>query len=132
MHYAIENLMNNDVSVVEHFSKAKGKWQELLSDITTVSVTELAKRLTSAQSWFEVNCGGRDEGKQIMPWTGFASIYSTQDGYDGPGRSMNEAVKLAQAFVASSVSIEVKGQAHKAARSYHISYDSKTRTYSAD
>lgn len=129
MHYAIENLMNNEVSTVEHFSKAKEKWEDILSDITTVSVSELAKRLSTAQSWFEVNCGGRDEGKETMPWTGFASIYSIQDGYERPNRSMDEAVKLAQAFVASSVSIEVKGSAHRAALSYHINYENKT--YSA-
>jgi len=130
MHQMIENLMNNDVEVVEHLSKAKAKWEDIFKDITTVSVADLAKRLTTAQSWFEVNCGGRDDGKEIMAWTGFAVIYDTGAGYDRPNRSMHEAVKLAQAFVASSVSIEVKGGAHKAALSYHINYENKT--YSAD
>lgn len=132
MHSVIESLMNNDASVVEHFSKAKEKWQEILSDIKTVSVSELAKRLSFAQSWFEANCGGRDEGKIIMPWTAFASIYSTQDGYSRPNMGKNEAIKLAQAFAKSSVSIEVKGAARDAARSYYLSYDTKTKMYTAD
>lgn len=132
MHSVIESLMNNDPSVVEYFSKAQEKWQEILSDIKTVSVSELAERLSSAQPWFEANCGGRTKGKQIMPWTGFASIYSIQDGYDRPNKSMDEAAKLANAFAKSSVSVEVKGAAREAASSYYISYDSKTKTYTGD
>ncbi|WP_298702594.1 hypothetical protein [uncultured Variovorax sp.] len=117
MHDTIEKLMAGDQAVPGHYATAHAHWKTLLQDIDTVSVEDLAKRLSSAQSWFERHCGGRWPGQEVMVWTGFASMYSTQSGWDG-----NEAAgtKLAKAFEASMCSIEVKGGARRAARSYHV------------
>ena len=55
-----------------------------------------------------------------MVWTGFASIYRTQVGYDREGLGRAEAIKLAEAFGASMCSVEVKSEARDAAESYHL------------
>jgi len=117
MHDTIEKLMAGDLAIPGYFTAAQAHWKTLLHDIDTVSVDDLAKRLSSAQTWFESHCGGRWMGQELMEWTGFASMYSTQSGWDG-----NEArgVKLAKAFEASMCSIEVKGLARKAAKSYYL------------
>ena len=117
MHDSIEKLMAGDQAVAGYYEAAHTHWQTLLRDIDSVSVEDLAARLSSAQSWFERHCGGRWLGQEVMVWTAFATMYSTQSGWDG-----NEArgVKLAQAFAASMCSVEVKGGARRAAKSYYL------------
>lgn len=84
MHSNIEKLMAGDQNIPQYFAAAKAQWTSLLEDISTVDVSELANKLTHAQSWFEHHCGGRWYGQEVMVWTGFASIYSTRDGYQRP------------------------------------------------
>lgn len=126
MHSTIERLMNGDTQIPQYFVSAKERWEKILSGISTVSVADLAEKLTAEQSWFEHHCGGRWKGQEVMVWTGFASIYDTTDGYDRTGRGIAEAIKLAKAFESSMCSLEVKSKAHKAAMSYHVKKENGT------
>lgn len=120
MHETIEMLMQGDGEVVAYFVAARVKWAELLHDVCEISVTDLAERISIALEWFEANCGDQQCGREVMAWSGFASIYSNQDGYRRPGRGANEAVKLAEAFAAAFLGDEIKEYARKAAESYYI------------
>ena len=117
MHDTIEKLMAGDAAIPGYYTAAHAHWKTLLSDVDTVSIEDLAKRLSSAQTWFEHHCGGRSPGQEVMVWTGFASLYSTQDGWENTAES---GKKLAQAFAASMCSVGVKAGARKAGNSYHV------------
>jgi ABC-type molybdenum transport system ATPase subunit/photorepair protein PhrA len=118
MHSNIEKLMKNQEPVGEYFAQAAARWKDILSDISTISVQDLARKLTTEQMWFEHHCGGRWDGQEVMVWTGFASIYNTQTGYDDESKAA--AAKLLEAFGASMCSVEVKGGAKEAAKSYYV------------
>ena len=113
----IEELKNGNTQIVDFFVVAEEKWKDLLHDIRDVEIGTLAKRLQLAQGDFERICGSRNLGKTMMPWSGFAHLYSCQVGYEGKGPS---AYKLAQAFEASCCSIEVKSEAKTAANLYGV------------
>ncbi|MHB8385261.1 hypothetical protein [Metallibacterium sp.] len=117
MHTTIEKLMHGDVSIVSYFVAAKERWTKILKDAHGATVQTLAKRLTDEQMWFEHHCGGRWDGQEVMAWTAFASLYTTQAGF---GDNADAARKLARAFDASMCSIEVKGLAKRAAKSYGV------------
>ena len=117
MHYVLEQLKNGDADVLRQFHEAHKEWDELLKDVDTVTVDELAKRLSSAQFTFERIFGDRAEGKDGMPWSGFSHLYSTELGFDS---NLETAQKLAEAFAKSMCSIEVKFAAERAAASYRL------------
>ncbi|RJF96911.1 hypothetical protein D3870_21315 [Noviherbaspirillum cavernae] len=119
MRMVLEALVNGNDEIVEHFAQAKARWTRLLANASTVSVDELAEKLTSEQFHFERNCGGRYLGKVIMGWSGFITLYSCQNGYEGDNGRL--AYKLAKSFANSSCSLEVKHAAKKAAEMYHVS-----------
>lgn len=109
--------MHGDDSVVGYFVAAKERWAKILKDVNDVSVQTLSKRLTDEQMWFEHHCGGRWDGQEVMAWTAFASLYTTEAGFED---NAGAASKLARAFDASMCSIEVKGLAERAAKSYGV------------
>ena len=117
MHATIEKLMQGDDRIVGYFVAAKARWAKILKDVHDTSVQTLAERLTDEQMWFEHHCGGRWDGQEVMAWTAFASLYTTAAGFDG---NADSARKLAKAFLASMCSIEVKGLAGRAAKSYGV------------
>lgn len=117
MHYTIERLMNGDDDVTGQFVAAKDRWENILSNLETDSVDALAKRISVEQSWFEANCGGRWEGQEVMAWSAFGSLYKTALGFD---ENATVVSKLAEAFEKSMCSIEVKGHARNAAKSYRF------------
>jgi hypothetical protein len=117
MHYTIERLLQGDEDLAEQFVKAKVRWTGVLGDLDSVPVDALAKRISAEQTWFEINCGGRYEGQEVMAWSAFAILYSTDAGFDGREK---EAKKLLAAFLASPCSLEVHGHARSAAASYGV------------
>jgi len=118
MHYTIERLLNGDPDVVRHYQIARDKWRELFETQRDASVEEWAQWITDEQiAFFEHSCGGRWPGQEVMAWSGFGALYSTEAGFDTNRRL---AEKLAEAFGRSMVSIEVKGHARSAAASYGV------------
>ncbi|TCS38465.1 hypothetical protein EDC30_102204 [Paucimonas lemoignei] len=120
MRSIIEELTKGNADIVGYFVACRERWDGILKNAHSVSVEELAERLSKEQFYFENICGNdRALGKVIMPWSGFATLYSCQVGYrfdDGP-----LAYKLSQAFAASTCSGEVKFEAKKAADVYFVS-----------
>ena len=117
MHRILEMLKNGDSRIVDYSERADEVWTGLLSDLATVSISVLSKRLSSAQRQFEQICEDRFLGKVVMAWSGFAHLYSCDAGFEENG---NLAYKLSQAFEKSMCSIEVKGTVRQAAESYSV------------
>jgi hypothetical protein len=118
MQVILEMLKEGNARIVEHFINANAKWKDVLSDVETISVDDLAKRLSAVQGSFEQICGGdRYLGKTVMGWSGFTHLYSCAVGFEDNGPF---AYKLAQAFEKSMCSLEVKHAAKKAAKLYSV------------
>ncbi len=118
MHYTIQLLLDGEAAVISYYQAAKIKWNELFVDYRDGSVSDWASWLTSQQvSYFEQHCGGRWEGQEVMAWSGFALLYTTTGGF---GDNLPYAKKLAEAFEKSMCSIELKGGAKRAAKSYYL------------
>ena len=117
----IQLLMMGDASVSANFKRAREHWVGILEDIETVGLSDLAKRLTNEQSWFEDRCGStRADGQEVMVWTGFAYIVSLSEDHIDWARN---GVKLLEAFKDSHCSGEVKADAVLVARYYFIEND---------
>ncbi|WP_148293623.1 hypothetical protein [Azospirillum sp. B4] len=102
------------------FEKAKQKWNYFFKNYQDKPISSWAKWLTDEQISFEHACGGRWPGQEVMAWSGFGALYTTQSGLD---ENLPLAKKLAGAFFQSSCSLEVKAAARKAAAFYLGSQD---------
>jgi hypothetical protein len=118
VHYAIERLLKGDQTVAANFAKAAAKWPELFTMYIHRSAADWAEWLEREQIvFFERECGGRSDGQEVMAWSGFAFIYSTELGFEDRRR---QAEKLSDAFRLSRVSREVQTMAAQAARCYSV------------
>ena len=111
-------LLKGNVQVVQYYQIAKQKWDVFFKTHQDQPMSVWATWLTDEQiSFFEHQCGGRSLGQEVMAWSGFGALYSTRVGFED---NLALAKKLATAFANSSCSVEVKGQAARAAVSFHL------------
>ncbi len=113
MEYTIEALVKGDPEIAHHYARGAKRWVVILR--TNPSGLPLAERLPIEQAWFEINCGGRRLGQEVMAVTGIARLYSTADGF---GDNQETARRVSDAIQASTCSAEVKGVADRMAKLY--------------
>jgi hypothetical protein len=114
----IEQLLAGDESVVRHFQDAKAFWSEFYEKHASDDDEALAKAIGNAQSGHEMAFGGdRYLGKECMPYTALGTLYDTGKGFEN-NRSL--AIRVVAAFMASFVSLEVKGATRDAAILYNL------------
>lgn len=118
MHETLEKLLNGDAQIVHYYETAKRKWDEFFKAHQNASTAEWAQWLTDKQIvFFEHQCGGRTPGQEVMAWSGYGALYDTHVGFED---NLPQARKLAAAFAQSMCSLEVKGQAARAAASFGL------------
>lgn len=117
MHYSLEMLVQGKSEVVSFYQTAADRWREIWSRKESRDLLSLAKLLTSEQMWFELNCGGRWIGQEVMVVSGLAGLYTTATGFDD---QLPRARLLYDAFQSSYCSVEVKSIAEEVARSYDL------------
>ncbi|WP_318443138.1 hypothetical protein [Photobacterium leiognathi] len=117
MRVILEALKHGDVSIVQKYQECSALWEDLLVNIDSLSVEELAKVLSNAQFDFEGVAGSRSLGKKLMGFSGYSYLYSCTVGFEDNGF---RAFKLSKAFEASFCSSEVKGASRRAAKEYAV------------
>ncbi len=129
MHLAIEAMRQGD-NITPHFKAGFAKWAELLKDIRTQKLAELAEVLSEAQvDYFERQCGGRSLGQEVMAWTAIAYYFDTEEG--GFGDDVEVARKVYDALQLSQVSIDVKVHTERAAITYGLFDDLEEAEFDA-
>lgn len=119
MHYTIELLLKKNEEIFSWYEKAAKRWRAIIrAESSPLDIDSLASTLTTEQSWFERNCGGRHIGQEIMVIVGIAQYYSTDDGFAGNDRI--RARKIYKAFRRSYCSLEVKSHAKRIAEDYRL------------
>lgn len=113
----LDGIKTGQQDIAGMWQKLDAEWAGWLSRVDDQSVEDLASDLTTHQMTAERICGSRSLGKAMYAWTAFAHLYTLQDGIGENGR---KAVKLADAFEKSMVSIEVKFAAREAAKQYAV------------
>ncbi len=113
MEYTIEALVKGDPEIAHHYARGAKRWVVILR--TNPSGLPLAERLPIEEAWFEINCGGRRLGQEVMAVTGIAYLYSTADGF---GDNRETARRVSDAIQASTCSVELKGVADRLAHLY--------------
>ena len=113
MEYTIEALVKGDPEIAHHYARGAKRWVVILR--TNPSGLPLAERLPIEQAWFEINCGGRRLGQEVMAVTGIARLYSTADGF---GDNQETAQRVSAAIQASTCSVEMKGVSERMSQLY--------------
>lgn len=111
MENTIQMLIAGDTNICEYYRLAGERWKEIWNNPDSGSPNGLAALLAKNQSWFEVNCGTREDrmiGQEIMAAVGFGMLHSTKSGFS---KNEKQAMRLLAAFEKSNCSIELKGYA---------------------
>lgn len=121
MHEAIERLLNGDQRIPDHFAATKALWERFFAENEAQDADGWAKDLSMLQQEIEMACDlDRDLGKEIMPWTGFGTLYDTRAGFED---RLPRAIKLAKAFARSMCSLEVKSEAERVVYFYSLNHE---------
>lgn len=115
--YTLEKLIKGDEEIPKYYKNAKELWNEIKNSKYFDDVNSLAKLLTIKQLEFEKNCGGRWLGQEIMAIVGIGQFYSLEVGFDF---TIDDAIKVKNAFAQSYCSLEVKWHAEKAVKIFNL------------
>lgn len=117
MHELLERLGRGDVRLIEMCQTANQEWRGFLNELNGADTGTLSARLGFFQPSIERIFESATLGQTMMPWSGFAVLYDTQQGW---GPNLQRARQLAEAFAASNCSKEVKDEARSCVISYEL------------
>jgi hypothetical protein len=117
MHELLERLGRGDTRLIDMCREANRAWTDFLSELQGADTGTLSARLQFFQPTFKRIFESDTLGQTMMPWTGFAVLYDTQNGW---GQNLERARQLADAFARSHCSDEVKSEARSAVISYEL------------
>ncbi len=116
--YTLELLIQGDPDIVDYYNNARNLWQEIRESANFNDVASLAQDLANKQFQFERECGGRWLGQEIMAIVGIGQFYNSNVGFDA---TIEDAIKVKNAFAQSYCSLEVKWHAEKTVEIYGLS-----------
>ncbi|MEQ1810884.1 MAG: hypothetical protein ABL889_13210 [Terricaulis sp.] len=117
MHELLERLGRGDVRLIQMCQEANQAWREFLTELNGADTGTLAARLGFFQPSIERIFESKTLGQTMMPWSAFAVLYDTQNGW-GPNKE--RALQLAEAFSRSNCSQEARDEARSCVISYEL------------
>lgn len=117
MHELLQRLGRGDTRLIEMCQQANRAWVDFLDELSTADTGTLSARLQFFQPNFKRIFESETLGQTMMPWTGFAALYDIERGW---GDNKQRALQLAEAFIQSHCSQEVKSEARSAVISYEL------------
>jgi hypothetical protein len=117
MHELLERLGRGDVRLIEMCQQANHAWREFLTELNGADTGTLSARLGFFQPTIERIFESKTLGQTMMPWSAFAVLYDTQNGW-GPNKE--RALQLADAFARSNCSQEARDEARSCVISYEL------------
>lgn len=117
MHELLERLGRGDTRIIDMCREASRVWSSFLDELQSADTGTISARLGFFQKDFHRIFESDTLGQTMMPWTGFAVLYDTQQGW---GQNMPRARQLAEAFSRSNCSSEVRSEARSAVISYEL------------
>ena len=117
MHELLERLGRGDTRLIEMCQQANHAWREFLTELNGADTGTIAARLGFFQPTVERIFESKTLGQTMMPWSAFAVLYDTQNGW-GPNKA--RALQLAEAFARSNCSQEARDEARSCVISYEL------------
>lgn len=117
MHELLERLGRGDTRIIEMCREANRAWTEFLNELNGADTGTLSARIQFFQPTFKRIFDSETLGQTMMPWTGFAALYDTKNGWGG---NLERAKQLAEAFARSHCTEEVKSEARSCVISYEL------------
>lgn len=117
MHELLERLGRGDTRILEMCKNANKAWSDFLEELATADTGTISARLGFFQPTLQRIFESKSLGETMMPWTAFATIYDTKEGW---GSNLPRALVLVEAFAKSNCSDEVRSEARSAAISYEL------------
>jgi hypothetical protein len=117
MHELLERLGRGDVRLIEMCQQANRAWLDLLTELNGADTGTLAARLGFFEPTLERIFESKTLGQTMMPWSGFAVLFDTQNGW---GANKERALQLAEAFARSNCSQEARDEARSCVISYEL------------
>jgi hypothetical protein len=117
MHELLERLGKGDMRLIEMCRQSNHAWVAFLTELQTADAGTLAARLGFFEPTFKRIFESDTMGQTMMPWTGFAVLYDSKQGWRG---NLELARRLAEAFAASNCSKEVRDEARSCVISYEL------------
>jgi hypothetical protein len=106
---AIMRLLDGDQQFTENCRRARDFWRDFLSTRENSSVAQLAEDLGRIQSRYERETfEERTLAKEMMALTCIGSLYDEVEDWSDDARKAF-AIRVAKAFLSSSLSVEAKG-----------------------
>jgi hypothetical protein len=125
MKLLFHRLLNGDENVLSRIGETAAFWRNFHIQHGTLDHASLAREVSHAQFYHEQIIGERHAGKMSMPFVAIGVLYD--EGFGFAERS-EYAVRLAKAFLGSSVSVEVHGATRDAVLFYDLyDYDSELK-----
>jgi hypothetical protein len=109
--FTIIELLKNNNLINDYYITALKIWDIIILEMEMNPFEEHSKLIASHQSEFELNCGGKDLGKEIMAITAIARFYSSEIGFE---HCIEEVYNLRKLMLASNCSLDVKWHLEKA------------------
>ena len=118
---AMQRLLDGDQEFTANCRKARDFWKEFLATRENSSVAQLAEDLGRIQSRYERETfEERTLAKEMMALTCIGSLYDEVEDWSDEARK-ELAIRVAKAFLSSSLSVEAKGSnALEAIRLYFL------------
>jgi hypothetical protein len=117
MHELLERLGRGETQVIDMCQEANRTWVAFLEELRAADTGTLSARIGFFPPTFHRIFGSAAFGDNMMPWTGFAALYDTNNGW---GPNLERAQQLAEAFARSNCSEEVRSEARSAVISYQL------------
>jgi hypothetical protein len=117
MHELLERLGRGDTRIIDMCREASRVWSSFLEELQSADTGTISARLGFFQKDFHRIFESDKLGQTMMPWTGFAVLYDTQQGW---GQNLPRARQLAEAFARSNCASEVRSEARSAVISYEL------------
>lgn len=115
--YTLEELINGNNEIVQYYSNARQIWLQIRESEQFQNIDSLAQELTNRQFEFEHQCGGRWLGQEIMAAVGIGQFYNSHVGFEA---TMEDVMKVKDAFMQSYCSLEVKWHAERIAGIFNL------------
>ena len=103
--FTMSELLKGNENIVQYYINAKKIWLEIREGEDFSSIETLANKLEVMQSRFEIECGGKYLGREIMAFVGVGQFNNELIGFEN---DYDGVFKVTDAVAQSFCGIEVK------------------------
>lgn len=118
--YTCIELIKSSPDISQHYTTAVQIWQQIKDSYNFRNSIALAEELNKRQSQFERECGGKWLGQEIMVIVGIGQFWNHHIGFDA---TLEDALKVKEAFLLSNCSVEVKWHVEKVSAIFYLKDD---------